>query len=162
MPERIAAYIMVGGRLPRSQLPDLLKAIREASITLDWGEPLFEPTTAEQLLKALRDRHIWLCDETAIWGEFPDLEKACRALKLGYTRHSDAGLEWDAELVEWRPRMAKPVVSIASNCGDATFILTREVKKALGRLKAGQITEATKLLRRLCPSVPRLPPFTIV
>lgn len=162
MPERIAAYIMIGGRLPRLRLPALLKAITVEGITLDWGECLFEPTTAEQLLTAIRDGRIWLCDEQASWGEFPDLEKACRTLQLGYTRHSDAGLEWDAELVEWRPRMSKPVVNTASNCGTTTYVPVQEVKKALRHLQARRIAEATKLLRRLCPSVPRLPPFEIV
>ena len=162
MPERIAAYIMIGGPMPKSRLPDLLKAIREEGVSLDWGEPLFEPTDAEQLLTAMRGQHLWLCDEQASWGEFPDLEKACRALGVGYTRHSDAGIEWDAELVEWRRGMAKPVVSIASNCGDATFIPTNEAKKVLKHLKAGQVAEATKRFRRLCPNVPKLSAFKIV
>ena len=162
MPERIAAYIMMGGRLPRSRVPGLLKAIREAGVAHDWGECLFEPADADQLLTVMRGQHLWLCDEQASWGEFPELEKACRTLALGYMRHSDAGHEFDPEIAEWRLGMAKPIVRIASNCGTTTYTPTGDVKKALKHLKAGQVAEAAKLLRRLCPNVPKLPSFKIV
>lgn len=162
MPERIAAYIMIGGPLPRSRLPGLLKAIREAGVAHDWGEPLFEPADADQLLTVMRGRHLWLCDEQASWGEFPELEKTCRTLGLGYMRHSDAGHEFDPEIAEWRSRMARPLVRIASNCGTTTYVPTEEVRRALKHLKAQRVAEATKLLRRFCPSIPRLPPFKIV
>ena len=162
MSERFAGYIIIGGRLRRSQLNDLLKAVREAGAALDWGEPPFAPATAEQLLTALRDRHLWLCDEQASWGEFPELEKTCRTLGLGYTRHSDSGIEWDAELVEWRSGMAKPLAWIASNWSMRTFLPTDQARKVLKQLTAGRVAEATRLLRGLCPNVSRLPAFRIV
>jgi len=162
MPERIAAYIMIGGRLPRSRAGRLLKAIREAGVAHDWGEALFEPTDTDQLLTVMRGPHLWLCDEQASWGEFPELEKACRTLGLGYMRHSDAGHEFDPEIAEWRPPMAEPLVRIASNCGTTTYVPTEQVRKALKGLKARRVAEATKLLRQLCPTIPRLPPFKIV
>jgi len=58
---------------------------------------------------------LWLCDEQADYGEFPELEAACRKLGLSYCRHSEASFDCDSELADWRPGMNKPLVRTGSN-----------------------------------------------
>jgi hypothetical protein len=162
MPERIAASIMIGGRLHQSRLSELLDAITQAGVSLDWGDAVFNPTTADDLLKAVRDGHLWLCDDHASWGEFPELEETCRTLRLGYTRHSDSGAEYDAELVDWRSGMSEPLVRVASNCGKDTYVPHADVNKVLRYLELNRVTTAKKALQRLCPHIPALSAFRIV
>lgn len=161
MSERYAASIEIGGRLSLKRLPRLLKAIAHARVASEWGDALFTPTSAEELLNALHEGRLWLCDDEARGGEFPDLEKVCRQLGLGYTRWTDAGTGGDAEVVEWRPGMSKPLCRIGSNAGKATFVPTDEVRKALAHLEAQRTGQAKALLRKLCPVIPELPPFVI-
>ena len=86
MSERYAASIKIGGEIRHSRLGKLLAAIRAASISQQWGEPPFEPKSAEDLATAVRDGHLFLCDDQTRYGEFPELETACRELGLPYTR----------------------------------------------------------------------------
>jgi hypothetical protein len=58
--------------------------------------------------------------------------------------------------------MRKPLVRVSSNASEATYLSTDQVRKALRHLEAGQVAKAKALLRRLCPTVPKLPPFKIV
>lgn len=162
MSERYAASIKIGGEIRRSRLPELLEAIRTASVSHEWGDACFEPTSAEGLVSAVRDGHLFLCDDQTRYGEFPQLEAACRKLSLPYTRWAEGYCGYDAEVVEWRPGMKKPLVLVGSNSNNATFVPTEEVHKALRHLESNHIGRARELLRKLCPDVPELPPFKIV
>ncbi len=162
MSERLCAEIRIGGRLSRGQLPEFLKAVSKARVSLEWGDACFTPTTADELLESLRDGRLWLCDDQASYGEFPELESACRALGLSYTRRSEGKYERDAEIVEWRPGMAEPLSRVGSNHSQSAYVPVEEVAKALKHLEAGRAGKAKKILRTLCPQLPELPPFKIV
>lgn len=162
MSARYSAWIRIGGSLEYSQTEELIKAIRADYARLDWGEPPFEPATAEELVGARSDERLWLCDEEARYGEFDALESTCRKLNLSYRRHCDAWCGEDAILVDWHPGMAEPLVRSASNeDGDMVLIPEAEVHKALTALNSGEVAIATAMLRKLCPVVPEVPPFVI-
>jgi hypothetical protein len=162
MSERYAAYIMIGGDLPQSRVSELLETIRSASVSHEWGDPAFEPQSAGDLSAAVLKGHLWLCDDQSRYGTFPELEAACRKLGLSYTRWAEGYCEYDAELVDWRPGMRKPLVRVSSNASEATYLPTEQVKKVLRHLEANRVAKAKALLRPLCPDVPKLPPFKIV
>jgi hypothetical protein len=158
----MSANICIGGQLPPSRIPDLLRAICDAGVSLEWGDAVFRPATGEELLAKLEEGQIWLCDEES-HGEFPELEATCRKLGLPYTRYAEGGVETDAELVDWRPGMRKALTRIASNCDQSTaYVTTKDVERALKHLKAGRTEQARRILERLCPVIPALPPFEIV
>jgi len=162
MSERFSTFIRIGGRLKRSRVEPLLKAIREAGVRSDWGDAWFEPKTAKELLEAVQEKHLFLCDDEARYGEFPELEKLCRRLKLGYRRHCDGGGVYDSELVDWRPGMNEPVAQRASteHEGEA-LLLASEVRTALQLLGANKVKPAIDKLKKLCVVVSDLPPFEI-
>jgi len=162
MSDRFSAYIMIGGRLPKNRVPELLKAITDAGVSFEWGEAILQPTTEAELLQARHKGKLFLCDAEARYGEFPELEQACRTLGLPYTRYSEGKYEYDPILSDWRPGMREPLVRRSSNSSEAIYVPAKEVKKALQQLDAGRIGKAKSLLRSLCPEVPRLPPFRIV
>ena len=162
MSDRIAAYITIGGKLSRSKLPKLLKAIAEADVATNWGDAFFQPQNEEELLSALINGRLWLCDDESSDGHFPELEEPCRKLGLSYTRLCESRYEHDALLVDWRPGMRKPLTRVTSNVRNATYVPESQVRKALANLEAGRIGKAKSLLRSLCPEVPKLPPFRII
>jgi hypothetical protein len=47
-------------------------------VAIEWGDGLFRPNSAEDLLSACRNEQggslLWLCDDYANWGRFPALE----------------------------------------------------------------------------------------
>ncbi len=163
MSERMSAYIQIGGRIRRSRAKQLITKITASSVSLDWGDALYEPKSVEDLPANLKDDRIWLCDDQASWGEFPELEHACRQLGLSYTRCCDGGSAYDAEREEWRPGMRKPLVQTCSNVNSENILVSQEsLQKALDLLDLGRHQEARRILRRLCPRVPPLPVFEIV
>jgi len=163
MNSRFCASIRIGGRIERSNVDPLLKAIREAALRLKWGDAPFLLQNADQLIQARGDKHLWLCDEQADYGEFLELEGACRKLGLSYSRHGEASFDCDAELADWRPGMKKPLVRAGSNINSHdSYVPTEAVRKAAALLEAGQPDSALHALRRLCLDIPELPPFEIV
>jgi hypothetical protein len=163
MSERYATWIRIGGRIKRPQVESLLRAIRAAGVRTDWGDAYFEPKTVEELQDALRDGCLQLCDEEARGGEFPELERACRRLKLAYRRHAEGTCGYDAEMVDWRPGMKRPVAYTASNESIGEILVpASKVKDAIALLQAGRTQQGIEALQRLCPDLPDVPPFEIV
>ena len=163
MSDRFCGCITIGGRLKRAQVDPLLQALASVGASLEWGESMFEPADTDELLLALEDRRLWLCGDQARYGEFPELEEACRELGLAYSRHSEGKYEYDPEIVEWRPGMAEPLVRHGSNNdNEAVYVPLRQVKEALDCLEAGSLAQGIKLLRALCPEIPELPQFEII
>lgn len=162
MSSRYSAWIRIGGSLDRSRAEQLINAIRKDHARLDWGEPAFEPQSADELLAARSDDRLRLCDEEARYGEFNAVESACQELGLSYRRHSEAWCGEDAVLVDWRPGMTEPLVRPASNeDGDMVLVAEGEVHQALVALNSGDVAIATALLRKLCPVLPEVPPFVL-
>ena len=163
MSSRFCASIRIGGQIRRSKVELLLKEIRAAALSLEWGDAPFLPKSADELMEARRDKHLCLCDEQADYGEFPVLEAFCRKLGVSYSRHGEASFDCDAELADWRPGMKKPLVRTASNINSVdTYVPTDGVRNALTLLEAGHAMKALDALRQLCPDIPELPPFEIV
>ena len=163
MSERMSGWIQIGGTLPRSQTEQLCTAISSERVSLDWGDATFEPKSPEELIAARKDERLWLCDNEASWGEFPDLEEACRELGLAYTRCSDGASTYDAERDDWRPGMKSPLSRICSNeSGNNILIAEEPVRNALEALDAGNFPTAKRILQSLCHSIPPVPPFEIV
>jgi len=163
MSARFSTWIRIGGRIERSKIEPLLKAIREASVSLEWGDACFEPKDADELLEAKESEWLRLCDDQASWGEFPELEAACRKLGLGYVRHTEAALDCDAERVDFRHGMKKPLVRVGSNVNiDVTFVPSDALREVISHLEGRQTDKALRALRKLCREVPELPPFEVV
>ena len=163
MSARYATWIRIGGSIERSNVEPLLKAIPKAYVSLEWGDAPFAPGGADELLEARQSGWLWLCDQEAKYGEFPELEETCRRLALPYTRFSEGWCGSDAERLDWRPGMDKPLVRTGSNddC-ERTFVDADQVRKALAELEAGRVEQTIRMLRGLCPGVPDLPPFEII
>ena len=163
MSSRYAAWIRIGGTVERANAEPLLKAVREARAKRDWLAAPFEPSTVDELLEAREDGWLCLRDEEARYGEFEDIERACRELGLSFCRHTEAWCEEDALLVDWRPGMEEPLVRTGSNDNsDIALVREEPVGKALAALEAGEASEAIRILKGLCLQVPDLPPFEIV
>ena len=163
MSERMSAWIQIGGKIPRSKVKRLLKAISQAGVSLEWGDALFTPTTPDDLLTTLKDGCLWLCDDEASWGQFPELEQACRRLRLPYIRCCDGNCTYDAERVDWRPGMKEPLSRRSSieHSGEI-FVPASDVREVLACLEDGDIPKAVAKLRSLCPGIPDMPPFEII
>ena len=163
MSERYCAWIRIGGRINASKTKSLLKTIREAGASLGWGEPLFAPESTAELIGKLQDDWLCLCDDEARYGEFPELEAACRRLGLGYRRHTEAACSYDAEVVDWRVGMNKPLVRRGSNENTDTVLVPDEaVRAALVDLEAGRVNQAMTTLKALCPDISDLPSFSVI
>jgi len=163
MSSRFCASIRIGGQIRRSKVELLLKEIRAAALGLEWGDAPFLPQNADELMEGRRDKHLWLCDEQADYGEFPELEAACRKLGLSYSRHGEASFDCDAELADWRPGMKKPLVRAGSNINSHdSYVPIEAVRKAVALLETGDTTKALHAFRQLCPDISELPPFEIV
>lgn len=163
MSDRYCAWIRIGGQIERSKLEPLLAEIHSSGVSLDWGEPPFEPTSADALVDAKEDDTLQLCDDQARYGEFPELEEVCRDLGLAYTRFCEGWCGCDAEIVDFRPGMKEPLIRTCSNEDSETVLVDGTlVKEALVALEAGRTEEAARRLRNLCPEIPDLPPFEII
>jgi len=163
MSSRFCASIRIGGQIKRSKVEPLLKEIRAAALSLEWGDAPSMPQNADELLQACKGTWLSLCDEQANYGEFPELEAACRKLGLSYSRHGEASFDCDAELADWRPGMKEPLVRTGSNINSHdSYVPTEAVRKAVALLEAGQPDKALGALRKLCADVPELPPLEIV
>ena len=162
MSSRFCASIRIGGQIKRSKVEPLLKVIREAAVSLEWGDAPFLPQNADELMEARGESWLRLCDEQASYGEFPELEATCRKLGLSYSRHGEASFDCDAELADWRPEM-RIARSPGSNINSVdTYVPIDAVRKALRFLEAGQSGKAIHALQQLCPDIPELPPFEVV
>ncbi len=162
MSEVCSASIRIGGAVERSRIEPLLEVIRWMEFGPAWDEP-FKSKDPDDLLDALTDGRLWLCNAEINFSALSKLEEVCQDLGLGYTQHVEAGIGDDASLTDWRPGMNQTLFRTGSNAdGDATLVPKAEVREALTELEAGRVAEATEMLRRLCQNVPELPPFTIV
>ena len=138
MSSRFCASIRIGGKIKRSKVEPLLKEIRAAALSLEWGDAPFTPQNADELLQACGGSWLSVCDEQANYGEFPELEPACRKLGLSYCRHGEASFDCDAELADWRPGMKKALVRAGSNINSHdSYVPTAELLTSLTREMTG-------------------------
>lgn len=168
MSTHISAAIEIGGALRDTDVRFLCNAITEEHLSAEWGGAEFEPGSADDLLDVIRNfpygisGRLWLCDDQSAWGEFPILEKACRRLGLSYARF-DSSDEFDAGRVDWRPSMSKPLWRYCSVRSEKQVMVSeKSVRRALTFLKKKNTKDAIRILTKLCPNIPPLPPFRIV
>ena len=156
-------WIRIGGQLATSRAEPLLCAIAAADVSTERGETPFAPDDANELLAAGREGYLLLGDPQSKQGKFPQLESTCRLLELSYTRFTAATDETDAELVDFRPEMSKPLVRTGSSADwDRVLIDVSIIQQVLSRLYAGQVQQAIQILAEACPPISELPPFELV
>ena len=147
MSDHYSARIEIGGDLPRQHLPRFCR--------------LFEAGDEEELLGHIEDGHLVLEDEQAAWGEFFELESACRDLDLPYRRRSEGCWQQPPQLVFWQPGMEEPE-SVTTN-GDGDMLTSMDTLcEVREHLRAGRAAEALALLEETIVEVPALPPFRLV
>ena len=103
-----------------------------------------------------------LCYENseASYGQFDELEAACRKWGVPYTRYSEATPGDGAVMVYWHPGMTKPVEQCIDDVG-IPCVDIRKAKAALKALQKGKTDLAVKFLEYLCQEPPEPPPFKI-
>ncbi len=172
MADRMAAEIWIGGAIPESLIDILCERIRDAGVSLDYGQAPFKPYTAQELLEAAaeHDGLLRLCDSEVAWGEFEDLEACLFENDIPYTRKSDGKYEHDPVVVEFRPesglhectanKAMQPVVEVESltqavQTLDEAMKLLRDNHSLVAGVQATE--KALRMLREQLP--PRLPPL---
>ena len=179
MSDRMAAEIWIGGRIPKRFVQQLCDVICRQGVSLDWGEALFAPGSAAELLEGCREegglRLLHLCNDEISWGEFGELEEFLVRRKISFRRRSDAKYEHDAALIEFRPGIG-PVWFPTNSSGKPFVPLTdfvlvaaavdQAIESADGK-SASQLLSRLRKIRRLVKKslpivVPPLEPFEIV
>jgi len=149
MSDRYFASIRIGGDLPRKQVAPMC-----ALLGLDG-------TSEEELVAHVREGHLVHEDEQAAWGEFYELEKACREMGLPYERHSEGYWNYPPQYASWQPGMDGPETVTTDSDGNllASMDTLCEVRD---HLRNGRGTEALALLDETITELPELPPFRLV
>jgi hypothetical protein len=165
MPDWVAAHIYIGGEVKKSQLPGLLKAIRDEGCDFEWnGDTDTNFTKASDILDNLDDQgHLHLGSGNAAEGMFETLEKFLRDNQIAYNRYGD-GLSgsWDAVVNFYRKGYKEDIDLVVANNGDPVIAASVAIE-AFNALKVGNVHAA---LEALAPYqkyvVPELPPFQLV
>ena len=80
MADRVSAQITIGGTLPASALPELIAAIQDEGLSIEYdGEPF-------QTGEVASGEALTLCGHEVAWGTFRILEAFCRTHRLAYSR----------------------------------------------------------------------------
>ena len=176
MSERRAAEIWIGGTIQPELVNELCAAIRGEQLSLAWGDAVFEPRDADELLEGLGGLDgvdvLYFCDDRAAWGQFAELEEFLRKRGLPYDRRTGASDCYDGAIAQFCPgqKLAETTtnangypVADADAVEKAWQVLTK-AQQALeqGKSVRSQLGRATKLLAgALPPDLPPLPPFAI-
>jgi len=172
----MGAAIWIGGDVNRRTAKRLCKAICQQGVSLDWDEPIFEPSEPEDLVKAFRMDSkgplLFLCDSEALWGEFQSLEGFLVQHSISFMRQTDGYNTYGPELTEYRPHIG-PVHLPTDSGGEPLVALpvARSVERALKQLLTQRGPSFSRrsighiwreLHQQLPPDVPRLTPFRLV
>ena len=107
MSDHIAAYIRIGGTVPKRLVEPLCRVITQEQLALDWGEAHFSPSSGQELLEVRTNVYgadvLQLYDDDARWGEFADLEKFLIEHGIGFDRFHEAKFDINARLTQFRP-----------------------------------------------------------
>ena len=177
MSEPIPACISIGGRLSKRLVPTFCKAIVADGVVVEWGDALFRPMIALDLLEVCQEvngaRVLLLCDDRANWGRFPALEEfLLKCAKLPFDLRTEGRAEFDPELVMFRPGQ-KPLRLTTSANGQpvvAAQVLTPIADALANAIGGGRKLATMARFRRvlkglrahLPPVFSPLPPFEIV
>lgn len=178
MSDHLAAEIWIGGKVAKTLVASLCKAIRDEFVSLDWGSGAFNPQTGKDLREAVKagpqgESLLWLTDDQARWGEFEGLEGFLRKNKIPYDRQSSGKYDYDAEISSYRPDMGlytwptnmegEPIVagSTLQKIEKKLAVLVNALQR--GRVKPEKLTpRLVNLLRQLRKTLPpELPPLPV-
>ena len=159
MADRLGGEITIGGKLSKTaSLDRFLMALREESVSLEWGGGMFCPSDWSEIQRSLDEGgRLHLYNDAARWGEFEELEKACVQLGLAFVRRSEAKYEYDAEVVFVTGE--GPLEQVFTNASAQPVIGVAEITEAIKDADtdpAGAIQRIRKLLPPAIPEVPRL------
>ncbi len=163
MSESALAIIWIGGQLHESRADVLIAAINNTLVFAHEGDNYFEPGNAGDLVDALiPEGSLYLCDDSANWGDMPEIKKACRELNLSYRLWHESLVEFGSLVEMWAPGMKQPVAVSGDHTDSTSFFANGpDVKRALLLLEEGKDDEAAQVLNTLVPEVP-LPRFELI
>jgi hypothetical protein len=89
------AAITIGGKIKRSDVEKLARAIEADNAGADWTDTLDAIEAANEIEDCAKARrHLSLCSTDHPWGRFANVEAACGELGLIYVAECEAGGEW--------------------------------------------------------------------
>lgn len=164
MSDPIAAYIRVGGTIPKRLVESLCLAIAQEEASLDWGEAHFSPAGIEDLLENRRsvdDAYVLtLYDDNARWGEFAALEKFLIEHGVAFDRHHEAKFDVNARLTQFRPESGRYDFNttveghVVVPLRDLHY-LRDDLQQVRGRLQAGDSQGGLQRLQEALESLAR-------
>ncbi len=164
MSEHVLAIVWIGGQLHENRADVLTGAINKSPVFAYEGDTYFEPCNANDLVDTLTpEGTLYLCDDTAPWGDMPEIKKACRELGLPYRHWHESLMDFGSLVEMWAPGMKQPV-AVSGDHTDATsfFVNGPDVRRALALLEEGKDDEAAVVLNTLVPEMPPLPRFELI
>lgn len=112
------------------------------------GEGGFDGVDEASLDELRQTPYLSLHDYDAIDGGFEELEAWCRDNGLSYDRHNNAGFEYRAEYVLWRPGFNQ-VKTVASDDDGGMYVDARPAAEARMALRHGNVLSALRILDTL-------------
>jgi hypothetical protein len=164
MSDRTPAKINIGGKIREADLPKLIRAIGFDGAGFEWGERTnIDPNAVnlkEQVEVLVKKGSLDVLDTQATRGEFPEIERVCQELKLDFTRYSDAGDEYEAEVIDYRKGWKFPRFSDSNNDGEKN-VSNSTAKRILSLIQKKKFALAEKKLLKAISIIP-LRAFKIV
>jgi len=148
--------IDIGGPVPRRLVPELIKQIREAGVSLDWGGLAFLPETEQDLVDAADEYRIQLFDENAMFGRFPELEHFLVENGISYDRISDPLPESSGVLVIHRPGAT---YAMRTDSDGGIVVGADAITGIRKALEAGDTAAALAICKAELPDYPELAPL---
>ena len=168
MADRFPGHIKLGGTITIETVEERIMVEAALSAFAEWcspsyGEPEFGDIPLADVAEHLNEEgYLHGKHDQARYGQFEEVEDACRMAGIGYIRHSSARYEYDAEIVEWRPGMESPFEQIADENGN-TNVPGSTVETAITLIEEGRASEVAEMLKQaLGQHVPALEPLVII
>tara|TARA_B100001778_G_scaffold334952_2_gene349501 strand:- start:19348 stop:19896 length:549 start_codon:yes stop_codon:yes gene_type:complete len=174
MADRFPGEITLGGTIVINTIEERERVENALSLfgeycSHSYGEPRHGHVSIEEVPELLNDSGMLVGkDDQARYGEFEEVEAACREAGIGYSRHSSARYEYDAEQVEWRPGMEEAHLCFANDGGNL-YLQEETARRILTLLDDGEkppterIEAAKELIKsELGDHIPALEPFKII
>ena len=132
-----ATNIAIGGTLPATKLKDLLRAVAQSRVGLDWNEATigYHSNGLQELsdgndAAAANGEPLRLYSDAATNGRLDAIESFCTTHGLSYRSESDPDHGENGMVRWWTPGMAKPGEREADSDGEP-FIHVKDVVAAL-------------------------------
>jgi len=156
MSDRFMTEVEIGGKIPRSIIPDLIGAIQAAGLDLDWndGEPSEE--ALRQKLEECNGKETLSVNATELSGGNVDpLDQFCVANNIPFMKRVEGKYDYNGEIFWWQPGMPK-ILSWEDTDHEAKRIMVslpmlkkaRQAKKLLGTV--------IKRMELIAPAVPQV------